>query len=80
MAFYDVELAVPKLRQHAPSDARSAERLLRALIRLMPYMPPGLDDIPTAMPNLFAWMAELASLVEPEDPFGYLRSIAAMRE
>ena len=46
----------------------------------MPYMPPGLDDIPTAMPNLFAWMAELASLVEPEDPSGYLRSIAAMRE
>ena len=77
MAFYDLEQAVPKLRQHAPSDARSAERLLRALTRLMPHMPYGFDDAPTAMPDLFAWMVELANLVEPDDPVRYLRSIQA---
>ncbi len=75
MAFYDIELAVPKLRQHTPSDAQTAERLLRAVSRLMRYMPHRAEDPPNTMPNLLAWMAELASLVEPEDPDGYLRSI-----
>ena len=76
MAFYDVEQAVPKLRQHAPADAQSAGRLLGALIRLMQFLPCSLDDAPTAVPSLFAWMVELASLVDPEDPAGYLRSVA----
>lgn len=80
LGFYDVEQAVPRLRQQAPPDARSAERLLRALVGLMPYLPYGVDDTPTAMPDLFAWMVELASLVEPEDPDGCLRSLAAPRQ
>ena len=43
----------------------------------MPHMPYGFDDAPTAMPDLFAWMVELANLVEPDDPVRYLRSIQA---
>ena len=76
MAFYDVEQAVPKLRKLAPTDAQSAERLLPALVTLMPRTLDGVDELPTAMPNLFGWMIELAELLDAEDPAGCLRSMA----
>ena len=76
MSFHDLEKAVPTLRQHAPADAPGAAKLLSAFVRLLPYTSYRAGDIPTALPELYAWMVELAGLVDPDDPAGYLRSIA----
>ena len=75
LSFYDLEQAVAKLRRQAPRDAPSAAKILGALIELVPYTPHGVEDIPTAMPALHAWMGELAESVEPKDPDGLLRSL-----
>lgn len=67
LAFYDVEQTVAKLREHAPSDAHSAPKLLRALIRLAQYTPSRGEDIATRMPTLHSWMVELADTVEANE-------------
>lgn len=80
MSFYDLEQAVPMLRQHTPPDTPSADKILRALNQLAPYTSFRVGDIPAVMPNLHAWMMELATLVEPDDPTGFLRSITNSTE
>ena len=69
------ERAILKLYQLAPSAPATAKKLIPSLCRLAPRTPQGFERFVAPKFRLLSWMAELASVLAPNERSGHVYQI-----